>query len=238
MKQLLLALAAASMSLCFASALAQGTKTLLVDRPLGHDPIRIMRAMEGTAALKSAPKQFPSHFAWEAMFDAGDDWLKNISFVIRNVSTEKITYLQVGCTLYESNDWQVEISKHHNVPIVGQAGNRGNRVGWRPKNALYSPITGKLHKPDADERPAFELASGQEFTIALQDPQSYPSLKSQIEAVEPISAVTACNSGVGDIYFDNGTRWESHHYWRAAEQPGRWTPISFDEWSSLANTTQ
>jgi hypothetical protein len=235
MKRRLLALAAASTCLCCASALAQGTKTLLVDRPLGHDPIRIMRAMDGTTVLKSDLKQFPSHFAWEAMFDAGDDWLKNISFVIKNVSAKTITYLQVDCTLHETNDWQAEIAKHHTVPTVGRA---SNRVGWRPKNALYSPITGKLHKPDADERPAFELAPGQEFTIALEDPQSYPSLKSQIEAVEPISAVTACNSGIGDIYFEDGSRWNQHQYWRATDQPGGWTTIPFDEWSSLAKTTQ
>lgn len=33
------------------------------------------------------------------MFDAGDDWLKDVSFVVKNVSKKKITYLEVGCAL-------------------------------------------------------------------------------------------------------------------------------------------
>jgi hypothetical protein len=46
MQRVLFALAA--VSLCCVSALSQGTKTLLLDRPLGNDPIRVTHIMVGT----------------------------------------------------------------------------------------------------------------------------------------------------------------------------------------------
>jgi hypothetical protein len=213
------------------------TRTLLVDLPLHNDPVRIMKVMEGTTELKSDGHQFPNRYVWESTFEAGDRWLKDISLVIRNVSTKKITYLGISCGLFETSDWETELAKHsiNGNPILGQA---LNIVGWRPERALYSVRLGHAVKPDSERRPPFELAPQQQFTMMLEDPQSYSDLKSSVELRQPMSAVTACDTEIFDVFFEDGTRWSEHHYLQAADEPGHWRTISFDDWSKSATPTE
>ena len=215
-----------------ASAQAQdhsGSKSLLLSRPMGQDPVRVVKVLEGTTELKGDGREFPSQRAWETVFDAGDDWLQNLSFFVKNVSTKNITYLEVFCSLFETADWQAEIAKHKTLdnPILGQA---RNAVGWRPEHALYSRIQGKAREPDSKRRPSFLLKPGGEFMISLEDPKDYQSLRSQIEARTPMSNVNACDAEIGTVFFDDGTMWQSHHYFRAAEEPGKWTMVSVEDW--------
>lgn len=184
--------------------------------------------MSGTTELKSSGHKYPNTHMWETFLDGGDDWLTDISLRIRNVSTRTITYLEVSCIPQEGSDWQEEIAKHHSVPVVGRV---SNAVGRRPEEALYST---RLKRPlKADTAPAFELAPGQEFTIPLEDPQDYPALKSQVEQTEPMSRVTACNGGIGTIYFEDDTKWHGMgNEYSKPVGPGQWVTISFDQWSN------
>jgi hypothetical protein len=195
---------------------------------MGNDPLRLVRAMQGTTELKSDGKQFPNRYALELTFNAGDDWLKDVSFTLKNVSDKTITYVAVGCALFETSDWQKEIAAHATAanPVLGGA---SNKVGWRPEHALYSRAQGRALAPDSAKRPAFDLAPGQEFTIRLQDPEDYTNLKSQVEAKQPISTLNACDGGVSQIFFSDGTKWENHRYWKPAEEPGRYQIIPTNE---------
>lgn len=228
MKRAILTLGVAVVCFYCASALAQGTKTLLFDRPMGNDPIRVLRATEGTTELQRDGKRFPNRYAWEATFNAGDDWLKDLSFTIKNVSDKTITYLEVYCDLFETSDWAKELAAH-STPANPGLGQANNTVGWRPEHALYSPRLGRMSAPDSTRRPAFQLAPGQEFTIPLQDPRTYSDLKSEVEARKPMSAINACNAGLGAIFFADGTQWQSHHYLRPTDQPGRYEPMPANE---------
>jgi hypothetical protein len=214
---------------------AQDSKTLLVDRPLGGDPVTIVKVMEGTTELKSDGHSYPNKYVWEAAFDAGDDWLKDLSFVIRNVSNKKIVHMTAGCSLFETADWQAELAKHTATPIVGSI---TNVVGRRPEQALYSASLGRRLGPDTD-RAAFELAPGQEFAIALEIPDEYPILKSRIEEKQPMSSVAACIGSISQIFFDDGTQWQSHHYLRAdPDRPGHWIRMSVEEWSGVRKAAE
>jgi hypothetical protein len=217
-----------------ASAWAQdhsSSKALLLVRPMGQDPVRVVKVLEGATELKGSGHEFPNRYAWETFFQAGDDWLQDLSFFIKNVSTKNIVYLEVSCVLSETADWQAEIAEHKTLdnPILGQA---SNRIGWEPEHALYSRTLGKNREPGSTRRPAFLLKPGGEFTISLEDPQDYQSLRSQIEARMPMSSINACNADVARVFFDDGTMWQgaNHHYFRAADEPGRWAVISFDDW--------
>jgi hypothetical protein len=209
--------------------LAQSPKTLLVEGADGNDPIRIVKAAEGTTELTSDKHRFPNQHAGESTFTAGDDWIKDLSFVIRNVSNQNITYAAVFCNFLETADWRTEIPKHATDPILGQA---NNPVGWRPQHALYSSVQGKVGTPDSTRRPAFILKPNEEFTISLEEPQVYEALRSHVEKRTPMSKVNACQSGVAMVFFEDGTMWQGHRYYRAAEEPGKWTVISFKDWTS------
>jgi hypothetical protein len=203
------------------NAAGVGSKTLTVDRPLADDPIRVVKVMEGVTELKWDGHEYPNRYAWEAVFDAGDDWLRDLSFVIKNVSAKPILYVGIGSVLHETGDLVGEIARHAN------AGTTENAVGQRPQQALYSPTLGRWLKPD--RRAPVEVAPGEEITLALENPKEYATLKSRIG-----SSVTGCNAMVGHIFFEDGTKWEGHNYYRPdPEHPGRWIKISFEEWSEI-----
>jgi hypothetical protein len=205
-------------------------KTLLLDRPLNDDPVRITKVMEGAGELNSDGHQYPNRYVWEATFKAGDDWLKNLTLVIKNVSEKKIIFVEAGCSLFETADWQSELTKHHDpqTPLVGSA---SNTVGRRPEQALYSRLLGHTIKPDTSKDP-LDLAPGEELSIAIENPENYPALRSRIEERQPMSSLTACDGGISRIFFDDGTQWQAHSYLRAdPERPGRWIRMSFEDWS-------
>lgn len=82
-----------------------------------------------------------------------------------------------------------------------------------------------------ERRPAFELPPGQQFTIAVENPAEYEFLKSIVEQRQPIATVAACPIGISHIFFEDGTQWQGHRFMRPSDQPGRYTTISFSEWS-------
>ncbi|MFZ0278501.1 MAG: hypothetical protein WA254_13400 [Candidatus Sulfotelmatobacter sp.] len=201
---------------------------MLIDMPGPNDPVKIVSVMDGTTELKSNGRQYPDRYAWETTFNAGDDWLKDLSIVIKNVSPKKIVYVAAGCHLFETADWQAEAAKHRNIPLVGST---GNHVGRRPEEALYSAVLGHRLQPDTANAP-FDLEPSQEFTMALDSPDAYSTLKSSVEEKEPMSSIAACNGGISQVFFEDGTQWQSHHYLRAdLDQRGRWIRMSFEEWS-------
>jgi hypothetical protein len=206
---------------------AQDTKTLLLDLPGSKDPVKIVSVMDGTAKLKSNGHQYPNRHVWETTFNAGDDWLKDLSIVIKNVSEKKIVYVSGGCVLYETADWQAEIAKHASIPVFTTT----NTVGRRPEEALYSAVLGHRLNPDTESAP-FLLEPGQEFTMALEGPDGYPRLKSSVEEKEPMANIAACNGRISQVFFEDGTQWQGHRYLRAdLEHPGHWIKMSSEEWS-------
>ena len=91
---------------------AQDTKTLLIDtagfQGPGEDRKRDGRHDEAEKQRAPVPEQ---KYVWETTFNAGDDWLKDLSIVIKNVSEKKIVYVVAGCLLYETANWQAEVAK-------------------------------------------------------------------------------------------------------------------------------
>src|ERR1035437_4255201 len=154
------------------SAAATSTKTLFIKGlPLVNDPVRI-RVMHGATELKSDGRAFSNNYGWETAFNAGDDWITNLSFVIKNVSAKKITCIIIFSVLAETPFWQEE--SQPKPPVLGFT---QNRVGQRPEQALHSGD--RTFPPDTDA--SFELAPGEEFTMPIEDPRDYPALRKRIE---------------------------------------------------------
>jgi hypothetical protein len=216
---------------------AAQTKTLFIDRPLGDDPVRIVKITEGTTEIQSDGTRFGNKYAWQgAVPNAEDDWLTGLILTIQNASTKTIVYLGVSCNITETADWKQEVATHsamlnkNTEPALGQL---NNRVGLWPQAALYSIMLG--HELHPDPGPAFELAPGQTYTIALEDPANYPGLKSSIEErKESLSAANGCTGGVSDVFFADGTRWQWHRYQSAdPDKRGHWINLTPEEWSNV-----
>jgi hypothetical protein len=224
-------------AICLAPTFAQRaggtvTKTLFImSLPTrDDDPVRI-RVMEGATELKSDGRSFPSDYAWETAFDVGDDWITNLSFVIKNVSPKKITCIQINFPVFEAPFWQNE-----SLPRLPMLGFTENQVGQRPEHALH--VIGGTLPPDTYA--SFELAQGEEFTMPIEDPKDYPALKAHIEKKLPISNATAMMGGIVAVFFDDGTRWfsVSHTYGRPAPDPESWTRISYEEWAGQPKSSE
>lgn len=201
------------------SAATLPLRTLMVDRPSGKDPIEIVKVMEDGTDLQGDGREFPNRYIWEATFHAGDDWIGNISFRVKNVSSKSIVLVGVQSILHRTGDILGEMANRAQTVAVAV-----NTVGRRPEHALYS--TALKRSLVADSRPGFELAPGQEFTMPIQDPALYPALKQRA------GEVSGCNSSITTIFFSDGTKWEGHAYFRPAEQRGAYSQISFEDWST------
>jgi hypothetical protein len=187
-------------------------------------PVRF-KVMDGTTELRSDGRLFPNNDVWETAFNEDDDWITNLSFVIKNVSPKKITCTIIFSFLAETPFWQEE--SHPKPPVPGFT---QNRIGQRPEHELHSGD--RTFPPDTNA--SFELAPGEEATMPIEDATDYPALKARIEKWMPISTVTAMNGGTLTVYFEDGTRWISanHSYSRPAPQAGKWTKLSFEEWAA------
>jgi hypothetical protein len=98
-------------------------------------------------------------------------------------------------------------------------------------NGKQSGMLGRRVKPDT-ANPPFELGPGQEFTVAIDNPDDYHTLKSTVEEKMPMSNIASCNGGISQVFFDDGTQWQHHRYLRAdLNEPGHWIEMSPAGWS-------
>lgn len=231
----LLLLVSVLLASCRVPALAQSvsptnTKTLFIQSfPVADDPIRI-KVMDGATELRSDGRALSNRLAWETTFNAGDDWITDLSFVVKNVSAKKITCFIVFSAVTDAPFWQDE-----SQPKAAVLGTIQNQVGQRPEHARYA--NGRAFP---DTNPSFELAPGEESTMLMENPNDYSNFKAHIEKERPISKVTAIDGGIVTVFFDDSTRWISinHSYSRPAEQPGEWTKISYEEWAGKQKTSE
>jgi hypothetical protein len=63
-------------------------------------------------------------------FQAADDWLNQLTVVLKNLSTKKVVYVDIRVFFLDLGGGTL---KH---PMVGD----GNQIGERPKHARYSTI--------------------------------------------------------------------------------------------------
>jgi hypothetical protein len=221
------------LSVLSAPMLAQADKTLLIDRPRDDDPVRVVKVMERAKEILPDGAHYANKYAWEGVIEkADDDWLTGLSLAIQNASAKKIVYIIVSCNVTETANWDQDrltrLAKSPPEPLLGQI---NNHVGLRPETALYSARLKRRLHPDIG--PAFELAPGAIYTIAMENPDYYPALKSSVEERKgSVSAANGCNGRISQVFFGDGTQWQGHHYYRAdPNDPRYWVRMSSEEWA-------
>jgi hypothetical protein len=201
----------------FAQNIAEtNLRTLHLFRSHPHDPVAIVKLMRGAVEIQP-----------DIPFEAGDDWLKEISVVVRNISTSKITYISVAAHLPETGDGTKE------SPRVGG----GNAVGKKPEHAMYSALTGERRQEAAAD--PIDLEPGKDLAMPLIAERDYTTVKSLIEATHALSTIRTCDVWVTTIFFDDGTKWAPTNYWRPQEaKPGAYISIPFEDWLQMQQAHQ
>ncbi len=185
-------------------------RTVQLEQSFSKDPVKIIRVMEGNVEVKPG-----------VPFEAGDEWFKDLSVVIKNVSRKKIVFARIQVRFPETGDG----TKEH--PTVGDQ----SSAGQMPDHAPYSGITGqRLNDPPRDP---ILVEPGHEVTIPVISrlgDDHFEGIKSMIESRQSLSSVTSCVVGLSSFYFDDGTKWASGAYYRPDPSiPGKYNVVSVDE---------
>jgi len=185
----------------------ESLKTVYISRTLPNAPVTIIRVLyQGKQVEPGMP------------FEAGDNWLRGVSVVLKNVSPSDVVLINIFGDVPETGAGTTGSPR---VPVA-------NGVGRKPEVAMYSPLTGQRKSEDASE--PINLEPGKELTIPLLSKEYYEDFDSLVTAKQPLSSITKCEISVATVYFSDGTKW-AHGYWEPdASTPGRYKPISSDDW--------
>jgi hypothetical protein len=210
---------------CIGEVFAQtAPRTVVLERSLPRpllpdDPIKIVKVLLDGVEIKTGLQAYPTDKAG-VPFQAGDDWFNHITVVLKNISAKKIVYADIR--FFFLDPLGDGTPKH---PMVGD----GNAVGEKPRHARYSH--GELRAEDA--RKPVLIAPGQEFSLLAIDPDRFDEVKQNIENFKPLSSITSIRLGIGEVYFEDGTRWTPGvHYRPDFSTPGKYIVISQKEFDA------
>jgi hypothetical protein len=191
---------------------AQGnTKTIIIDPPYRNDPIAVVKVLaDGKAAVVGEPtpddlRVWPDGGYLPGMelraayrLQAGDDWLRTLSFVLRNRSAEKIAFLDI--VVVSPQDRMKTLSEFY--------------FGQLPPAVAYAADG----KPTPPHREPISFKVGEIKTLALAD--NHLGL-SRLDA-EPLSSIPQVYV-VFDVVLENGLQWRPNFWMKHdPEHPGHW----------------
>lgn len=199
-----------------------GTRRVRLNSKSPNDPARITRVMEGNSDVTPGVRPYKS---WEGKpFQGDEDWVKNLSFTIKNLSNKDILAVNISINFPEGDTPQQMIAYNFTL-------------GQMPLQYVASGQTGNmvLRQPDTSV-PAIELKSGTEVTIALD--KYYNQIKNDVENVQLMSNTSVCWIVLSRVYFADKTQWSSGVFYKPDPALlGRYIQMSADEfWGRTATT--
>ena len=182
---------------------------IITQYPFSSDPINVSDFKEGNDPVTPG-----------VPIKAGDDWLKNISLTIKNVSPKNITRVEVRLLFLDTGNGTRE------RPFSGAA---AVEMGLRPEHDLYTHSGQKITQTPG---PPLLLPPGQRLTVSFGP--HYDEIKQDAEARQPMSTIQKVLLSY-DIFFADGTTWVAGEYYRPdPEVHRRYLPISFSEFKQYS----
>ena len=204
-----------------------GTRRVRLERYKREDPVRIAQVLEGTTDVTPGDRPFKP---WQGKpFQAGDDWVKNLTVVLKNLSNRKITAVTIGIRFPGSPGSDAIQRDPTGQSVIGA----GITLGRTPAHYARTP-EGEVLRPASTGTP-LQIGTGQELTIALAN--YYDDIKGQVEAERPISGVPNCWIVISRVYFDDGTQWAADVFYKPdPAASGKLIRTSADQWWGMTNT--
>lgn len=202
-----------------------GMKTVRIEDPFPDDPVRVIQVLEGDTDVTPGgrdPVTGRTYKRWNGKpFQAGDDWLKNLVVVMKNVSNKVIVAASVTVDVPQVGN---EIPGKDKIYVSDMW--KTFYLGSVPEHALFTRDGRKIELPPAEP---IWLMPGQEIRFALES-----HLDEMKEAMRPgrsISSVTTCWVRLHYFYFADATRWSSFSGFQKPDfsVPGKYVRISVDE---------
>lgn len=190
---------------------APGAKSVHLEIYTDPDPVRIVRVLYKDQDV--TPRGI--YHSWDGMpFQGDDDWLKDITVVLRNTSNRVIVAASIMIDFPETGKGVP------GSPVLAEVLPMGR---W-PDHALYRPDGGKID-PGPIEPLTWKPGQTLEFPIA----PVYERALATIRSKTPLTNVTTCWVRLGSFYFPDATRWAAHRFYKPADVPGKYVPMTVEE---------
>ncbi|HXT87044.1 MAG TPA: hypothetical protein VN745_08480 [Verrucomicrobiae bacterium] len=199
------------------AAEAPNTRRVRLNSKRPDDPARIVLVKEGDVDVTPGVRPYKS---WEGKpFQADDDWVKNLTVTIKNLSNKEIVAASLNVYFPETGTGRGD------SPVYGDV----ISLGRRP--AMYARAGGtnseKL-QPEGTSAP-LQILPGQQLTVSLA--QYYPEIQQSVEQSRPMSNLTVCSIVLEGVFFSDGMMWAQGHEFKKPDptSPGRYVDITADQ---------
>lgn len=201
-----------------------GTRRVRLERYKQNDPVRIAQILEGTTDVTPGDRPFKP---WQGKpFQAGDDWVKNLTVVVKSLSKKEIVAASISISFPESEPIPQNPTGER---VIGY----GITLGRKPAQYARTP-DGEVLEPASTNAP-LSIGVGEELTIHLSN--YYDDIKESVETVRPIADISTCWVDVARIYFEDGTQWAAGVFYKPdPSAPGKFVPMDTDEWWGMSKT--
>lgn len=199
------------------TAASVNQKTLVLPRTGRLDAIKVVAVLESGNYVAPAPltvEELHKWFAWPGhvmrggpapfiiyQFEAGGDWLKNLSLVVKNRTSKTITYA----------------SLHESFPETQAAGGQlifhETRFGAVPAGV---PFFGAGQRDALGPGPPLQLGPGAQQTFSLAGDAA--AMAGLFNDQQPFSGISVIYVNV-DLWFSDGMHWQKGRY--AVPDPDR-----------------
>jgi hypothetical protein len=174
--------------------------------PMRFDPIQVSNFKEGNDSVTPG-----------IPIQAGEDWLKNFSLTVKNVSPKEITWVAVDIDVVNTANG-TRLRPYSSQALL--------ELGQHPR---YSR-SGEKMPPGPD--PPLSLPPGQQLTVSFAS--QYDDIKGSVEPLQPMSTVQKVVFWYA-VLFADGTKWSAGEYCRPdPARPGGCLPISFREFNQYS----
>jgi hypothetical protein len=199
------------------------TKTIIANRPRQRDAIVVVKILGGgkeavvgefseedLSTLQNRPGNGRQDWRVAYRFQSDDNWLKTLSFVLRNRTSRKIVCVGIDITFPQGQG-------------LAQFGPKLILFGWFPPIAP-GPPPGEPNRPLGAKDP-IDFESGQEMTFSPTDQTAHP--RNRLGYLQPIPNITMCSIDF-TAFFENGVAWNSltWSYSKADPDDGRSLPMT------------
>jgi hypothetical protein len=174
---------------------APGTKYVDVELDSPRYAAKVVKVTVGNKVV--IPGEFRPHMGPSGVpFQAGDDWLKELRFTIKNRSSKTFVWLSFAVSFPDTHRYCAEsitgecetgmVVELGRIPDVDAYTDQGNRVDQGSKQPI-------------DFRP------GQEMEISLAPYAD--ELRRKVEERQPFSTISRCFINLANGYFEDGMYW-------------------------------
>ena len=173
--------------LAVTSAAHSQTKVVERSRTLPNAPVELTELKSQDQLLKFGKS-----------FEGGPDWLKGLSFSVKNISQKDIAFIAISIDFTEIK-----------IPSI-----------FRHERFLGRPINTKC----CQNLPQLTLKAGESLSVLVSD--EYKAFGETVEKYYGSASLSTITIVLGQVQFKDGTMWDQGEFYRIdTERPGKWVRV-------------